>query len=53
MKFCECGCGQIVKPGKRFICGHNLKCADMREKLSQRMKDGNPMKRPDVAKKKC
>jgi len=24
-KYCECGCGQIVKKGKRFISGHNGK----------------------------
>lgn len=24
MKFCECGCGQEVKPEKRFINGHNM-----------------------------
>ncbi len=23
--FCECGCGQIAKPGSRFIRGHNSK----------------------------
>jgi hypothetical protein len=24
-KFCECNCGQEVKPGRRFIVGHNSK----------------------------
>jgi len=24
-KFCECGCGFLVKPGNRFIVGHNNK----------------------------
>jgi hypothetical protein len=22
-KTCECGCGEEVKPGKRFLAGHN------------------------------
>lgn len=25
MKLCECGCGEIVKPGRRFIRGHSLR----------------------------
>ena len=25
MKLCECGCGQEVKPGRRFILGHAFK----------------------------
>lgn len=25
-KLCECGCGEEVKPGNRFIWGHNARC---------------------------
>lgn len=25
---CECGCGTILKPGRRFAHGHNARCRD-------------------------
>ena len=38
-KLCECDCGQKVKPGRRFINGHNQKgkkhSDETREKISQ------------------
>ena len=24
LRFCQCGCGEIVSPGRRFMHGHNL-----------------------------
>jgi len=38
-QYCECGCGEIVKPNCRFVYAHNLRG------------DTNPAKRPDVRKK--
>lgn len=26
LPLCECGCGNVVKPGRRFIHGHNARC---------------------------
>jgi len=28
IQFCECGCGEHVKPDKRFIRGHNMKTGE-------------------------
>jgi len=25
-KFCECGCGEVVKPGRRFVQSHHHRC---------------------------
>ena len=50
-KLCECGCGQTVKSkGSRFCRGHG-QTVEMRQANSKRMKDNNPMKRPDVSAK--
>lgn len=38
LKYCECGCGQIVKEGCKFVQGHYIKVH-------------NPMKNPKTAKK--
>jgi 5-methylcytosine-specific restriction endonuclease McrA len=37
---CACGCGREVKPGRRFITGHNLKTPEMRAKVATRNKRG-------------
>jgi hypothetical protein len=43
-KLCECGCGQVVRPGRRFISGHNvyvkhpMENAKSRKKLSESLK---------------
>ena len=59
---CECGCGEIVPYGKRFMLGHNTKLRnpennpakrpEVKKKIAEsKMGDKNPMKRPEVAKK--
>ena len=32
---CECGCGTIVKPGQRFVNGHNSRCKSQDKKNKQ------------------
>jgi len=36
-KFCECGCGKIVKPGNRYINGHNGRGIPRSEKTKQKL----------------
>jgi len=31
MKFCECGCGQIVE--RRFICGHDVRIQHLTNRI--------------------
>ena len=50
-KLCECGCGQVVKPGNRFIHGHYSKTLERRQRLSKRMSTNNPMNNPESRKK--
>lgn len=40
-KLCECGCGQTVNPGKRFISGHNTRLFT----LDQRVQMGAAIKK--------
>jgi len=52
MKYCECGCGQIVKcKNSRFCRGHNSHLKTFKEAQSKRMKDNNPMKNSKIVKK--
>ena len=36
-KLCECGCGQAVKPGNRFVCGHNGKGKNFSKEHKRRL----------------
>lgn len=38
---CECGCGQIVKPGNRFINGHNRKGKKPSKETRLKLKENN------------
>lgn len=37
---CECGCGTILKPGRRFVNGHNARCRskEKNEKIARHMR---------------
>jgi len=39
-KLCECGCGQVVKPGRRFVRYHRNKCItdETKEKISKSLR---------------
>lgn len=52
VKYCECGCGQLVK-GKnaKFCVGHSNKVKKGRDAISKRMTKNNPMKNSITAKK--
>lgn len=39
VKLCECGCGQVVKSGNRFINGHNRRHIKLSDDLKKRIKD--------------
>lgn len=43
-KLCECGCGEEVKPGKRFIQGHHHRCRS--EETRQRFSEVRKGKKP-------
>lgn len=37
MTLCECGCGQEVKQGNRFICGHNRRGVEASDETRLKM----------------
>jgi len=37
IKYCKCGCGQIVKLGNKYINGHNLKTKKYSEKTRKKI----------------
>lgn len=41
VKLCECGCGEIVNPGRRFILGHARKNKPMSEDHKRKIGDAN------------
>lgn len=43
-KFCECGCGEEVNPGRRFVHGHHHRCRseETRKKFSEVRKGKKP-----------
>jgi hypothetical protein len=44
-RFCECGCGQVVRPGRRFVWGHHRRgkilSEEHKHKISQGLKKGH------------
>jgi hypothetical protein len=47
-KVCECGCGQVVNPGCRYIFGHQNRSQDDRRRISAKLKGKKKLKRePD------
>lgn len=49
-KLCECGCGQEVKKGNRFLNGHNAKCRSKEdnEKLAEQMRQAKEIDKSPI-----
>jgi hypothetical protein len=39
---CECGCGNLASPGKRFICGHNISANPSYGAIHRYLRTHNP-----------
>jgi len=44
-KLCECGCGQVVNPGCRYIFGHQNRSQEDRRRISAKLKGKKKLKR--------
>jgi len=49
-KFCDCGCGQIVNPGCRYIFKHQNKSEEDRRRISAKLTGRKRLKKPKCGK---
>lgn len=39
-KYCECGCGQVISPNRRFVSGHNLRVLKRTQEWHKNIAEG-------------